>query len=98
MPKHNPTDSEWARAAAEREIAEVIAAAGSDLNETVARDIAQAIVRSFAYVEVDTTDSKVQGGQIVPLRRLMLTGGWEVADGNALNRRTTETRETSTED
>jgi hypothetical protein len=97
MPKHNPTDSEWARASAEREIADVILCAGADLNETFSREIAKAVVRSFAYVEVDTTDSRVQGGQIVPLRRLVLTGGWEV-NGNTLNRRTTETREMSTED
>jgi hypothetical protein len=80
MPKHNPTDDVMSREAAETRIADIIANQPNiDANSPgVARELAKAIVDSFAYVETDRERSSLRGGQKVNLRRLVLTGAWEV--------------------
>lgn len=50
----------------------------SPVNSESARGVAKDIVGMFAFAEVETTLSKVAGGATVPLRRYVLTTGWEV--------------------
>ena len=88
MPKnHQPTDDPIARTLAENALADVILNADAGVGDAAGwvHDLARDIVSLFEFVELDKAASKVSPGQTVPLRRLVLTGAWEV-DGSALGR------------
>lgn len=50
----------------------------SPVSSESARGVAKDIIGVFPFAEVETTLSKVAGGGTVPLRRYVLTTGWEV--------------------
>lgn len=81
MKPQNPADDPMARTLAENALTQLVAdnVVGAD---AIAGNVARAIVAAMPIVALDTVDSKVQGGQTVPLRRLVLLGDWEL-DPNA---------------
>lgn len=72
----NAQDDPMARTAAERKIGDLL----TDQTGLAQTDLgaATAILGEFEAVEFETTISKVRGGQEIPVRRLVITGPWEV--------------------
>ncbi len=76
MAKHNPTDDVMSREAAETLVNDIL---DRELDtESDHRNVARAVVAAFPFVHTDRARSNVPGGSKVNLRRLVLTGEWEV--------------------
>lgn len=76
MPKHNPTDDVMAREALRSKLAEIIRNYGYDDGND--EPLAAVIADAFPFVELNRERTNLPGGQKVHLKRLVLTGEWEV--------------------
>jgi hypothetical protein len=82
MPKHNPTDDVMSREAAQTHVANLLADhRGMDIE--TAHECAATIVDAFPFVETNRERTNVPGGQKVHLKRLVLTGEWQVDPNGA---------------
>jgi hypothetical protein len=71
-------DDPIARNVAENKIADITDGYSRDGSDPVGMAEATTILGEFEAVEFETTISKVRGGQEIPVRRLVITGPWEV--------------------
>lgn len=70
-------DDPIARSVAENQVADISEPFGTDESDPVGMAQASAILGAFKAVEFETTSRKV-GDEEIPLRRLVITGPWEV--------------------
>ena len=83
-----PLEDPIARTVAEHHLGDALESTGmidSTAHEPaeVGRAVLSELAGIGAYIEFETTKSKVRGGQEIPLRRLVITGDWEI-DPNAV--------------